>query len=93
MGVNIVKVRAHVAVHLDLSGSVSAETIKAGCYKVVTSFEIESPDDAAKVASVVKNAKKGCWVRAALLQPVTLEESISLNGNSLALDNTIQYVS
>ncbi len=87
MKVNITKVRAHIAVHLDISGSVLAETIKAGCPKVVTSYEIESPDDKARVASVLRNARNGCWVRAAVANPVPFEDSTTLNGEAFDADS------
>lgn len=80
MKINITKVRAHIAIHFDLSGSVLAETVKAGCAKVVTHYEIESPDDEARVASVLRNARNGCWVRAAVANPVPFEDTTILNG-------------
>ena len=86
MKVNITKVRAHVAVHFDISGSVLAETINAGCPKVVTSYEIESPDSKARVASVLRNARNGCWVRAAVTNPVPFDDSITVNGEAFDLD-------
>ena len=54
MKVNITKVRAEAAVHFDISGSVLAGTIKAGAPKVVTRYEIESPEDPAKVAAMLR---------------------------------------
>jgi hypothetical protein len=87
MKVNISKVKAHVAVHLDISGSVLAGTIKAGAPKVVTSYEIESPDDPAKVASVLRNARNGCWVRAAVSNPVPFEDTLTLNGKVFDLND------
>ena len=87
MKVNITKVRARIAVHFDLRGSVLAETIQAGCTKVVTSYEIESPDDEARVAAVLRNARNGCWVRAAVANPVPFEDSTILNGKALDFDD------
>lgn len=80
MKVKIDKVRAQAAIHFDLSGSVLAETIKAGCVKVVTSYEIESTEDEGRVAAVLRNARNGCWVRAAIASPVPFEDSTTLNG-------------
>jgi len=62
MKVNVTKVRAEATVHFDISGSVLAGTIKAGAPKVETRYEIESPDDPAKVAAMLRNAKNGCCV-------------------------------
>ena len=87
MKVNITKVRAHVAVHLELSGSVLAQTVQAACPKVVTTYDVESPDDTARVAAVLRNARNGCWVRAAVTSPVPFEDTISLNGRPMELDD------
>jgi hypothetical protein len=86
MKVKISRVKAHVAVHLNISGSVLAGTIKAGAPKVVTDYQIESPDDPSKVAAVLRNARNGCWVRAAVSSPVPFEDTITLNGSPLHLD-------
>ena len=86
MKVNVTKVRAEAAVLFDISGSVLAGTIKAGAPKVVTRYEIESPDDPAKVAAMLRNAKNGCWVRAAVANPTPFEETLTLTGNAFVLD-------
>ena len=86
MKVNITKVRAEVAVHFDISGSVLAGTILADAPKVETRYEMESPDDPAKVAALLRNAKNGCWVRAAVINPTPFEETLTLNGQPFSLD-------
>ncbi len=60
MKVDISSVKAHVAVHFGLEGSVLAGTIQASAPKVETSYEIESPDDRERVAAVLRNARNGC---------------------------------
>ena len=87
MKVNITKVRAHVAVHFDLRGSVLSQTIQAGCPRVVTHYDVESPDDQARVATVLRNARNGCWVRAAVTNPVPFEDSITLNGQDFPIED------
>ena len=86
MKVNITKIRAHVEVHIELSGSVLAGTIRAAIPKVQTSYEIESPDDPDRVAKVLRNARAGCYVRAALSNPVEFEDSTTLNGEPFDFD-------
>ena len=86
MKVNITKVRAEAKVHFDISGSVLAGSIKAGAPKVETSYEIESPEAPDKVAAVLKNAKNGCWVRAAVSNPTPFEETLTVNGEPFSLD-------
>lgn len=88
MKVTISKVRAHVDAHIELSGSVLAGTVKAGCLKVETRYEVESPDDKARVALLLRNARNGCWVRAAIANPVPFEDSVILNGEPLNLPDT-----
>jgi hypothetical protein len=87
MKVNLGKVRAQVAVHLGLSGSVLAGTIKAEVPKVVTSYQIESSDDPSKVAAMLRNARNGCWVRAAVSNPVPFEDTLTLNGKAFNLSD------
>ena len=43
MNVDITGVRAHIAVHFGLEGSVLAGTIQASAPKVETNYQIESP--------------------------------------------------
>ncbi|MCH8832513.1 MAG: OsmC family protein [Chloroflexi bacterium] len=86
MKVKITKVRAEASVHFEISGSVLAGTILAGAPKVETRYEIESPDDPAKVAAMLRNAKNGCWVRAAVINPTPFEETLILNGEPFSLD-------
>ncbi len=86
MKVDIGKVSAHIAVHFDLTGSVLGGTIQAGAPKVVTSYVVESTDDRAKVAAVLKNARNGCWVRAAVANPTPFEDTLTLNGETFNFD-------
>ena len=39
-----------------------------------------SPDDPARVGAMLRNAKNGCWVRAADANPTPFEEKLTLNG-------------
>ncbi len=86
MKVDISSVKAHVAVHFGLDGSVLAGTIQASAPKVETSYEIESPDDPERVAVVLRNARNGCWVRAAVANPTPFEDTWTLNGEPILFD-------
>ena len=86
MKVEISSVKAHVAVHFGLQGSVLAGTIDASAPKVETSYDIESPDDKDKVAAVLRNARNGCWVRAAAANPTPFEDKSTLNGEPIYFD-------
>lgn len=86
MKVKITKVRAEADVHFDISGSVLAGTILATAPGVETRYQIESPDEPEKVAAVLRNAKNGCWVRAAIANPTPFKETLTLNGKEFSLD-------
>ena len=86
MKVNIAHVRAQIKIHFDLSGSVLAETVKAGCLRVETNYDIESADDESRLASVLRNARNGCWVRAAVSTPVPFSDTTQLNGQPFNID-------
>ncbi len=86
MKVDISSVKAHVAVHFGLEGSVLAGTIQASAPKVETSYEIESSDNPERVVAVLRNARNGCWVRAAVANPTPFEDKSTLNGEPIFFD-------
>ena len=91
MGVEISSVKAHVAVHFGLQGSVLAGTIQASAPKVETRYEIESPlaetpEGRGRVAAVLRNARNGCWVRAAVGNATPFEDRSTVNGEPIGLD-------
>ena len=86
MQVEMGKVSAKISVHFGLEGSALAGTIQASAPKVETSYEIESPDDPERVAQVLRNARNGCWVRAAVNNPTPFEDTLTLNGQTITLD-------
>ena len=86
MRVDISSVKAHVAVHFGIQGSVLAGTIEASAPKVETNYEIESSDDRERVAAVLRNARNGCWVRAAVANPTPFEDKSTLNGEPIFFD-------
>ena len=86
MKVEISSVKAHVAVHFGIQGSVLAGTIQASAPKVETNYEIESSADRDRVAAVLRNARNGCWVRAAVANPTPFEDKSTLNGETIFFD-------
>ena len=86
MKVEITSVKAHVAVHFGIQGSVLAGTIQASAPLVETNYEIESSDDRERVAAVLRNARNGCWVRAAVTNPTPFEDKSTLNGEAIYFD-------
>ena len=78
--VNITKVRAHIVAHFGLEGSVLNDNVRGGCGKIETSFQVESPDDPARVAAVLRNARRGCFIRQTVANGVPFEDTVALNG-------------
>ncbi|MFQ5933271.1 MAG: hypothetical protein ACE5KI_01350 [Dehalococcoidia bacterium] len=86
MKVEVGKVRARASVHFELRGSLLAGDIQAGVPLVETRYEIESTEEDAKVAALLRVARSGCWVRAAFSNPVRFEDTVLLNGEAFSLD-------
>ena len=78
MKVELKKVDVHVDGHFWRSGSVLNDTIGAGCDKLVIHFEVESDEDPALIAAVLRNSHKGCYVRGAI--GVQIEDTLNVNG-------------
>ena len=74
------QIRCRVSAHWTSDGSVFAGTITSKCHSVEIKTEIESNDDPALIAAVVRNAEGGCYAEAALSEPVPLHKSVVLNG-------------
>ncbi len=85
MKVDITSARVHVTVRFTREGSVLAQTIRAGAEGIETRLEVESPDEPAKVAGVVRNAENGCYVMQSLANPTHVATSVALNGAELDL--------
>ena len=85
MKVQINKLRAHVTITFNREGSVLKHNVTSSCDAVETRLEIDSPESAEKVASVVRNAENGCFVMQALSKPVPVSSSTTLNGEALTV--------
>ena len=75
-------IRCEVRAHWTSEGSVFAGTISSTCHSVEVRTEIESDDDPALIAAVVRNAEGGCYAEAALHQPVPIHKTVVLNGDA-----------
>jgi hypothetical protein len=76
-----VRVRASYRV----TGSVLNDTIEAAMLGAETVLELESPEAPDRIARLVRNAERGCFVMQALLRPVSISGSALLNGKPLAV--------
>ncbi len=76
--------RMTVTARFRVDGSVLNDTIQGQMLGAETTLEIDSPDDPERVARVVRNAERGCFVMQALLNPVPVTGRTLLNGKDLA---------
>lgn len=84
---NIDAARCIVRAHWTSEGSVFAGTISSTCHSVEVHTEVESRDDPALIAAVVRNARGGCYADSALSTTVHVERTIELNGESLDIES------
>ncbi len=75
--------RMRVTARYRVTGSVLEDTIQGEMLGAETVLELESPDPPEKVARVIRNAERGCFVMQALLRPVPVEARTLLNGSPL----------
>ncbi len=80
MKVNISNVRAHIAYSVAAEGSVLAQTVQARAEKIEIHYDIDSTDEPAKIAGLIRNARNGCYVRQTIGQPELFHDTINLNG-------------
>jgi len=81
--VTIESMRMTVTARYRVEGSVLNDTVVAQMLGAETALELASPDDPARVARVVRNAERGCFVMQALLKPVPVTSRATLNGAAL----------
>jgi hypothetical protein len=81
--VDFTKATCRVSAHWTSEGSVFAGTIRSTCHAVETVIELESDDDPARIAALIRNAEGGCYAQAALEQPVPVTGTALVNGRPL----------
>jgi organic hydroperoxide reductase OsmC/OhrA len=82
--VSVTKMTMRVSARFRVSGSVLNDTVEGEMLGAETMLELESSDSRERVAKVIRNAERGCFVRQALLKPVPLSATTLLNGQPLA---------
>ena len=75
--------RMRVTARYRVDGSVLKDSVEAQMVGAETALELESPDPPERVARVVRNAERGCFVMQALLTPVPITTTTLLNGAPL----------
>ena len=83
--VTLTGMRMRVRARYRVTGSVLDDSVMGAMVGAETTLEIDSPADQARVARVVRNAERGCFVMQALLNPVPVSGQTILNGQPLAL--------
>jgi hypothetical protein len=68
-----------------VTGSVLDDTIDGEMLGAETTLALESPDPPDRVARVVRNAERGCFVMQALLRPVPMTGRTFLNDEPLVV--------
>ena len=77
--VTVTRMTMSVKTHFRVTGSVLNDTVDAEMLGAETTLELESPDPPQRVAKVVRNAERGCFVMQALLRPVAVTGRTFLN--------------
>jgi hypothetical protein len=86
--VTVTRMTMRVRTRFRVSGAVTNDTIDAEMLSAETTLELESPDPPERVAKVIRNAERGCFVMQALLRPVPVTGHSVLNGRPLATEQT-----
>ena len=81
--VTVNTMRMKVIARYRVDGSVLNDSVQAAMLGAETVLEIDSPDAPERVARVVRNAERGCFVMQALLRPVPISGRTVLNGAPL----------
>ena len=87
LGVEITDAKMHVAGTWKVEGSVYRQTRQSVMERVETRLEVQSDDDPARVAAVLRNASNGCFVEQTIRNPVPIDETINLNGAAFTIDD------
>ena len=80
MKTKIDKAKVFVTARFKSEGSVLRETVQAVGLGFETRCDLQSTEPIEKVAAVVRNAEKGCYVMQTILRPTPVERRFTLNG-------------
>jgi hypothetical protein len=85
MKIGVEKARVHVSMRNKSEGSVLLGTVQATCLGFETRLELESNEPIDRMQALLRNAEHGCYTMQALLAPVEIHRSATLNGQPLEL--------
>ncbi len=76
-------VRVHVNTRFHIEGSALEGTIRSWPLEFECRVAIQSPEPTDKVARLINIADRSCYVLQSFLNPVTVNRSVTLNGQAL----------
>ena len=82
MKTKIDKAKVFVNAGFKSEGSVLRETVQAVGLGFETRCDLQSSEPVEKVAAVVRNAEKGCYVMQTILHPTPVKRLFTLNGTA-----------
>jgi len=80
MKTKINKARVSVKARFKTDGSVLAETVESVGLGFETHLELTSEEPPERVAAVVRNSERGCYVMQTILKPTPVRRTFALNG-------------
>ena len=87
MKVHFDSVKGSIGLHVGAEGSVLRQTGKARADGIDVHYDIESHEEPAKVAGVLRNARNGCYVRQSVARPDLFNDTLTLNGQPFNLED------
>ena len=87
MKVHIDSVKGSVGLHVGAEGSVLRQTVQARADRIDVHYDIESKEEPAKVAGVLRNARNGCYVRQTITRPGLFQDTLTLNGQPFNVED------
>ena len=73
-------VKVKISTRFHIEGSVLRGTIAGGPLDFDCSVHVDSSEPSEKIAHLIRVAENSCYVMQSLLQPVTVNSSMTLNG-------------
>ena len=87
MKVHLDSVKGRIGLHVGVEGSVLHQTVQARADLIEVHYEVESKEQPAKVAMVLRNAHNGCYVRQTIDRPGLFQDTLTLNGQPFNLND------
>ncbi|MSQ10510.1 MAG: hypothetical protein EXR52_05825 [Dehalococcoidia bacterium] len=82
--VELKALRARVVAHEAVEGALLAETVRGGCTRIETVYEVETDAEPGLVAAVLRNAHNICIVGNTVRNGVEQVNTFVLNGATIA---------